>query len=495
MSRESIIIIGAGVAGLSAGCYAQMNGYKTTIFEMHDKPGGLCTSWKRKGFTLDYSIHNLAGTAKSSGTHRIWDELGALRDTQVIDHDEFVRVESPDGRMLTVYSNLDKLVEEMRRISPKDSDVIDEYARAVRSFSGIDLFNMPLGGLRRKLGVLMHLRAMLKWSRISMSEFATQFRDPFLSKAFSLIMYDSPDVPMIVNLAFIAGMDGGDLGWPMGGSLRFARNLERRFLGLGGMVQYEARVAQILLEGDKTVGVRLTDGSEHFADIVISAADGYETIFEMLGGRYSNDQISAYYQKEWPLSQEFGLQVALGVKRDLTDEPHSIALMLDHPIIIESIERVVLNLELFSESSGLAPRGKGIIKVVLKSDYDFWKRLKAEGQYKARKAEIARAIVERLEARFPGLSSEVEVVDVSTPLTTERYTRNFRGLQAWMPKESLTKVLRKGLSRSLPGLDNFYMVGQWSMATVGLNTAALSGRKTIQMICKQDRMRFTTSTI
>lgn len=52
MSGKKMIIIGAGIAGLSAGCYAQMNGYQTTIFEMHDKPGGLCTAWKRKGYTI-----------------------------------------------------------------------------------------------------------------------------------------------------------------------------------------------------------------------------------------------------------------------------------------------------------------------------------------------------------------------------------------------------------------------------------------------------------
>ena len=46
---NTIIIIGAGVAGLAAGCYAQMNGYRSQIFELHNLPGGLCTSWVRKG--------------------------------------------------------------------------------------------------------------------------------------------------------------------------------------------------------------------------------------------------------------------------------------------------------------------------------------------------------------------------------------------------------------------------------------------------------------
>jgi len=50
MACRSIVIIGAGIAGLSTGCYAQINGYDTTILEMHDKPGGMCTSWTRKGY-------------------------------------------------------------------------------------------------------------------------------------------------------------------------------------------------------------------------------------------------------------------------------------------------------------------------------------------------------------------------------------------------------------------------------------------------------------
>lgn len=41
--QDNILIIGAGFAGLAAGIYAQMNGYKADIFEMHNQPGGLCT--------------------------------------------------------------------------------------------------------------------------------------------------------------------------------------------------------------------------------------------------------------------------------------------------------------------------------------------------------------------------------------------------------------------------------------------------------------------
>ena len=66
MPGKSILIIGAGIAGLSAGCYGQMNGYSTRIFELNTLPGGLCTSWTRRGFTFDGCIHWLIGTKEKT---------------------------------------------------------------------------------------------------------------------------------------------------------------------------------------------------------------------------------------------------------------------------------------------------------------------------------------------------------------------------------------------------------------------------------------------
>ncbi len=77
---KSIIIIGAGIAGLSAGCYGQMNDYRTQIFEMDNaRPGGLCTSWKRKGYIIDGCMHWLLGSKPGTGFYCIWEELGAVQ--------------------------------------------------------------------------------------------------------------------------------------------------------------------------------------------------------------------------------------------------------------------------------------------------------------------------------------------------------------------------------------------------------------------------------
>ena len=75
MDSPRLVIIGAGVAGLAAGCYAARSGYRTTILEMH-VPGGLCTSWRRKGYLFDGSVAGLAGTSPEMPIYRLWQDLG-----------------------------------------------------------------------------------------------------------------------------------------------------------------------------------------------------------------------------------------------------------------------------------------------------------------------------------------------------------------------------------------------------------------------------------
>jgi phytoene dehydrogenase-like protein len=76
MSDQSIIIIGAGISGLSAGCYGQLNGYRTQIFEMHNKSGGVCTSWKRKGYTIGTAGWLSGSRPENNDFHAIGESWG-----------------------------------------------------------------------------------------------------------------------------------------------------------------------------------------------------------------------------------------------------------------------------------------------------------------------------------------------------------------------------------------------------------------------------------
>jgi phytoene dehydrogenase-like protein len=85
-----------------------------------------------------------------------------------------------------------------------------------------------------------------------------------------------------------------EAGYPVGGSLDFARAIEKRYLQLGGKISYKKAVDKIIVENGKAVGIKLADGTEHRSDIVISAANGHATIFDMLDGKFINDKIRGY---------------------------------------------------------------------------------------------------------------------------------------------------------------------------------------------------------
>ena len=158
MENNSVIIIGAGFAGLSAGIYAQMNGYRTQIFEMHNLPGGLCTAWKRKGYTIDGCIHWLVGSSPQSGMYRYWEEVGIAQGREFVDMDEYMRYESADGRTLVFYSNVDRLEEHLLEFSPQDSEPIQDFIQGIRMCLDFDQpseSDPPLRRLRKglKLGL------------------------------------------------------------------------------------------------------------------------------------------------------------------------------------------------------------------------------------------------------------------------------------------------------------------------------------------------------
>ncbi len=67
-----VAVIGAGVAGLSAGVHARLAVFDVEVFEAHTVAGGLCTTWRRQGFAFDGCIHYLMGTRPESPFHRLW---------------------------------------------------------------------------------------------------------------------------------------------------------------------------------------------------------------------------------------------------------------------------------------------------------------------------------------------------------------------------------------------------------------------------------------
>jgi phytoene dehydrogenase-like protein len=299
-----------------------------------------------------------------------------------------------------------------------------------------------------------------------------------------------------------AWLHAGMAGYPLGGSLPLARNLERRYMELGGEIRYEARVARILTQrtggADRAAGVELADGTREPAEIVISAADGHATLYEMLGGAYLGDELRGVYEREeLPLFYPI-LFVGVGVAREFADEPQRISGLLfpvDEPIGAGAVHSGQLEARILNFDPAMAPAGKTVITAILEADGPYWLELREQDRqrYNAEKARIGEAVVRALDRRYPGLKDQVEMVDVATPATTVRYTGNWRAsFEGWMPTPG---YLMKGLPRRLPGLDDFYMVGQWVQPGGGLPTGVMTAREVLQLVCKRDGVAFRTTTV
>jgi phytoene dehydrogenase-like protein len=496
---KSIIIIGAGLAGLSAGCYGQMNGYETQIFEMHDKPGGVCTAWDRKGYIIDGCLHWVYGSNPSSSYYSIWEELGAVQGRKFIDFEEYRRIEDTDGKAWTIYSDLDRLEEHMKEIAPEDAKVIHEFIDGARAMSRLKWnmdkapeLNTLFDYLKMMPPMLSFLPTLLKFRRVSTGQYAQRFTNPFLRRAFTASFAgDFAEFALLPRQGTLGFQHTKQAGWPIGGSLEFARAIEKRYFGLGGQVNYRSPIAKILVENNRAIGVRLLNGMEYKADTIISAADGHSTIFSMLDGKFINDKIRGYYSK-LPLFQPL-LCVGLGVARSFPREPHEIVYILDNPITVGNKTCDRMCLDIYGYDPTFAPPGKTSLVVLLYADYDYWQKLRTENreQYKQEKEKVADQVIDFLDKRFPGFAKQVEMHDVATPASWVRYTGNWRGSwEGWM---LTSKVFMTHMSKELPGLKNFYMVGQWVEPGGGTPAVAASGRNAIQIICMRDRKKFVTT--
>jgi phytoene dehydrogenase-like protein len=310
--------------------------------------------------------------------HAIWRELGATQGRRMVHHDEWMRFEGLDGRTLVLYANADRLRQHLKELAPADARQIDVLCNAIRRldrFSEMQTGDLGfLGRIWAGLRMVPLLPTLIKYSKLSLEEFASRFSDPFLRESLVAITgrSDSAAIAIMIPLAF---MHSGDGGYAIGGSLEFARAIERRYLGLGGEIRYRSRVAEILVEPDpegqdRAIGVRLADGTEHRADMVISAADGHATLFELLKGRYVSDEVRGYYD-EWPIYQPI-VQVSLGVARDLSGEPHMLRLPLHKPIIIAGEEQRWIKAKHYCYDPTMAPENKSVLTVVFRSNHAYW---------------------------------------------------------------------------------------------------------------------------
>ena len=318
--KEKVVIIGGGVAGLSAGIYSALNGFDTEIIEMHSVAGGQCTAWDRKQFRFDYCLHWLVGTSHGA-FHDIWKETNVLNDeTEIIDHEIHSQIIDKAGNKFIIYADIDRWEKYLLAMAPEDAKPIRRMCKEMRKSAKLEPFTSapelrsPMEYIRLLPKMLPLMVVVSKYGRLTCREYFDKlnFKNEKIRSAL-YSMYGGRNFSSLAFIFMLGWFNQKNAGYIKGGSYPLAQRMVEKFEKLGGKMSYKKRVEKIIVENDTAKGVLLTDGTVIPADYVISAADGYATIYKMLDGRYVSKEIDHAY-KNWELFPPL-VQVSFGINK------------------------------------------------------------------------------------------------------------------------------------------------------------------------------------
>ena len=488
---RKIVIIGAGIAGLCAAVYARRCGYQVEVLERHDTAGGLATSWRRADYTFETCLHWLLGSNPDSAMYSRWREVFDIGKLTFVNPEEFVRLKNEHGECLSIYTDLDRLELELLEKARQDAPEISRFVSAACRLAGLELSDPTEAWPRSWLTILRslpYLPLLRRWSNISCEDYGKKFTHPLLRGFFG--GHEWAQMSALALFSSLAWMSRHNAGYPVGGSQAIMRLIVNNLLSLGGRLRLGTTVERILVENGAATGVQLAGGETIAADWVISAADGHATIYDLLGGKYTDKVTHKIYRtlKTFPSY----LQVSLGVARDLSQQAGYVMCLLDAPLMVDPGTQLrQVSFRFFHFDPTFAPPGKTAVICFLPTyNFQFWVDLRQRdpAQYHAEKHRVAEAVIAILERSVANIRPAIEVIDVSTPATVIRYTGNWKGsMEGWL----LTPGTGfRPLPRTLPGLRQFLMVGQWVMPGGGLPSGLMTARSAIQAVCTQDRVPF-----
>lgn len=499
---KKIIIIGAGISGLSSGIYGQTNGFQTEIFEKNPTCGGLCTTWFRKDFPVDGCIHWMTGTKKGTEINLMWEnDLHAFEQEDIIQPTNFGTIEF-QGKKLVLWCDLNRLEKEMLEISPKDKKYIKKFIKWVIGFQNMPLpTDLPVSIMSIwrfvKLGFSMfkYLPAFIYASNHTPTQFSNKFKSPLLRFAIShLVPGDGNLYAAMYAFGTVAVGNGGVI---KGGSLSLANNLVQRYKEVGGIIHTCKSVDEIIIRNKKAVGIRLTNGEEHYADYIISAIDPDFTLRRLLKSKYYNHAFEKRYTTPHKNPVPSSIYASYAVDIDVIKkiDLHS-TLEFDCPSfkVANKVESS-LKIREYSYDNYFVKDGKTLLTVLIHqkdSDYNYWNNLHKNGtEYLKEKEKVNDLILRRLISHFPELDGHIEYLDMCTPKTYNKWTNAYHG--GYMPFSFTNKSSIMFHNGKQSGVKNLQISSQWTVMPGGLPIAMMSGKFAIQRILHQENRFFKIS--
>lgn len=485
---EKVIIIGGGVAGLSAGIYARLAGFEAEIYDKNAIPGGECTGWNRKGYHIDNCIHWLTGTRKDTELYDVWKTVGALSDkTEYANIDSFY-TSTYQGESATLWCDLERTKKELKALSPVDAEEIERFIQYVE-YSKQCLFPakkpMEMWGIKDYVAMGASMadfpKVMKELGKISLEDYAKRFQHPLLQRLMCDYLPKSYCAySFMVSYATVADGNGNV---PLGASLQMALRMEKRFKELGGKIFYNRNVEKIVVEKKHARGIKLEDGTFAAADYVIPAVDTDVLFHKLLSEKYMPKEWKRAYQNPEAYPATSGFQVAFAVDR--THYYGETIFVEIEPMRVADRMFDRMYVKMYGYDDIFLQGNKMVIQTCITQtdeDFLFWEKL-TKAEYEETKRKLVEEVTKRIEKAFPELGATLEFLDAWTPVTYERYCNAYHGsYMSFVTTPNGKQIKAKG---QLKGIKNLYIAGQWTTSPGGLPVAVVSGKFAVQRLLKK----------
>ncbi|MEI6846647.1 MAG: NAD(P)/FAD-dependent oxidoreductase [Chlorobiaceae bacterium] len=485
-SNESadVIVIGAGIGGLTAAALLQERGISTIVFEKNRYPGGSCSSFQCNGYSFDAGASMFYGFGENgkSGTlnlhTKIFRKLGVKVNTI---HDPVqIYYHLPNGFSVQASYDRNAFLNTLITRFPHETEGIRKFYRELDDVYDI-LNSLPAGSLEnvKHLAFVGSTYPLKTFSLVlktfqSMGKTARRYiRDEELLKFIDIEAYawaaqDAVSTPLVNAGICLADRHYGGINYPIGGAGAIPDALCKGIEKFGGHIRYQSEVTAILVENGEAHGVMLADGTEYLAKVVISNTTIWDTFNRLIrDSRYSLGKEEFEYAPSW-------FQLYLGVKASVIPSNFPV-----HHILVDDWKNynqpggtIYFSAPTILDSS-LAPPSRHIVHLFVSAEIDEWQQYERTSiAYREAKEMYAAQIISRTEKILPRLSEAIELKVLATPLTHERYLNRYRGSYGPLFKPG-QNILQKPQNTTI--VKNLFAVGDSTFPGQGVIAVTYSG--------------------
>ncbi len=508
-----VVIIGAGVAGLTSAALLVEAGLSVCVLERAANGGGYLAGFRRKDFRFDTAIHWLNQYTPGGMVCSIFDIIGKDYPTAV--PQKRIRRYLGDGFDYLLTNNPDDLKQEWQKEFPEDKEGIERFFKAAKRlgksfkefghiFRSEETMSFP-ERMKNKRNLLRFAMPFIPHIRFSGTEglkrgLSKYFKSEKLHRVFGA---DSELLSCLVPIGW--AYYGDYQSPPHGGGQRIPEWLTHVVESFGYTINYKCDVQEILVENGISKGVRFEHRGKEYtvaSKYVIAACD-VETLYEkMLPQDLVPDKLKSKMKDAELYTSSVTISVALdcpteelGFNEELV-HINATAAMTHKEVLGDPMQSEISILAPSYRDPSLAPKGQGTLTLFMPALMDYegnWMTETGENgkvirgeKYKELKQQIADKIIDRVEARIaPGLRSHILFYDVATPITHWRYTGN-RGGTMMGQKPGRANMQNKVAQYHTP-VKNLLLGGHWAELGGGVPIAVKAAANASLLVLKSEK--------